>query len=125
MVSGTIVDQGPICSSGSDGSCTCASNRRLVTTSPNVECVCSENSIAKSRFASGILIVLNLIGLPGGRPWNYHHVTNLKFPGREQFDLLLGFNRMNDLFSSPQQTRFFAHRFLFGINLFLNSSRIG
>ena len=67
MVSGTLVDQVPICSSGSDGSCTRASNRRLVTTRPNVECICSENGIAKSRFTSGILIVLNLIGLPGGR----------------------------------------------------------
>ena len=61
------MDQVPICGSGSDGSCTRASNRRLVTTRPNVECICSENSIAKSRFTSGILIVLNLIGLPGGR----------------------------------------------------------
>ena len=61
MVSGTLVDQVPTCSSGSDGSCTCASNSRVVTTRLNVECICSENSIAKSRFTSEILIVLPLL----------------------------------------------------------------
>ena len=54
-----------------------ASNSMLVTTRLNVECICSENSIAKSRFTSGILIVLNLIGLPGRKTMKTHHPSQI------------------------------------------------